>query len=93
VSWLILVEVAGSVVLTLLTLGGYLRWLNNQSRKEALADNNLLDAKLKLLIKENKTNGGSSMKDALNRIEHDLSYVNVKLDTHIDWHMKGGKGV
>jgi len=67
---------AGVAVATVTTLLGGLIWIVNKQ--------------VATLLAEHKPNGGSSMKDQLNRIEHDLSYVNNKLDTHINWHLKGG---
>lgn len=32
-------------------------------------------------------NGGSSVKDQLNRIEADIMRVRDRVDAHIDWHM------
>lgn len=32
-------------------------------------------------------NGGSSVKDQLNRIEADVQRVRDRVDAHIDWHM------
>ena len=89
-TWLVAAEVVGTALVVLASLGAYIRFLNKNSRRDASSENELLSAQLKLLIRENKTNGGSSMKDQLDRIEHDLSYVNIKLDTHINWHLKGG---
>ena len=39
------------------------------------------------LLAEHKPNGGSSMKDQLNRIEADVNKVSDKLDGHISWHL------
>jgi hypothetical protein len=37
--------------------------------------------------REFKPNGGSSTRDALNRIETDVREIRSKVDDHIDWHM------
>lgn len=37
--------------------------------------------------REFKPNGGSSTRDALNRIETDVRDIRMKVDDHIDWHM------
>lgn len=37
--------------------------------------------------KEFKPNGGSSTRDALNRIETDVREIRGKVDDHIEWHM------
>jgi hypothetical protein len=39
------------------------------------------------LLAEHKPNGGSSMKDQLNRIESDVNKFSSKLDDHITWHL------
>lgn len=41
------------------------------------------------LSREFKPNGGSSTKDALNRIEHDVRGLRERMDNHIDNHNKG----
>lgn len=57
-------------ILTLLSIGGVilgaLFWI--------------IDSRLAKMQKEFKPNGGSSMRDQLNRIE-------AKIDGHINWHM------
>ncbi len=37
--------------------------------------------------REFKPNGGTSTRDALNRIETDVREIRSKVDDHIDWHM------
>jgi hypothetical protein len=37
--------------------------------------------------REFKPNGGSSTRDSLNRIEHDLRDIRGKIDNHIEWHL------
>ena len=37
--------------------------------------------------REFKPNGGSSTRDALNRIERDVRDIRTKVDDHIEWHM------
>jgi hypothetical protein len=36
---------------------------------------------------ETKPNSGTSMRDAIDRIERTVDRLNDKLDGHIDWHM------
>ena len=36
---------------------------------------------------ETKPNSGTSMRDAIDRIERTVDKLNDKLDGHIDWHM------
>lgn len=36
---------------------------------------------------ETKPNSGTSMRDAIDRIERTVEKLNDKLDGHIDWHM------
>ena len=40
----------------------------------------IIDSRLNKVLKEFKPNGGTSVRDQLNRIE-------AKVDGHIDWHM------
>ena len=56
---------AGSIAIVTTLLGGMI-WVVKMQVNSLLADN--------------KPNGGTSMKDQLNRIEK-------KVDNHIDWHM------
>lgn len=37
--------------------------------------------------REFKPNGGSSTRDALNRIERDVRDIRGKIDNHIEWHL------
>ena len=61
-------------ILTLLSIGGVivgvLFWI--------------IDSRLNKVLKEFKPNGGTSVRDQLNRIE-------AKVDGHIDWHMNRSK--
>jgi len=41
------------------------------------------------MMKEFKPNGGSTMRDSMNRIEKDMREVRGRLDQHIDTHNKG----
>lgn len=36
---------------------------------------------------ETKPNSGTSMRDAVDRIERQVERLNSKLDSHIDWHL------
>lgn len=39
------------------------------------------------LQREFKPNGGTSTRDALNRIEVDLRELRTKIDDHVQWHL------
>ena len=47
----------------------------------------IVRAQVSVLLAEHKPNGGSSMKDQLNRIEADVNKVSDKVDDHINWHL------
>jgi hypothetical protein len=47
----------------------------------------IVNKQVATLISEHKPNGGSSMKDQLNRIESDVNKFSKKLDDHITWHL------
>ena len=64
---------AGVAVATVTTLLGGLIWIVNKQ--------------VATLLAEHKPNGGSSMKDQLNRIESDVNRFSKKLDDHITWHL------
>ena len=64
---------AGVAVAIVTTLLGGLIWIVNMQVRSLLA--------------EHKPNGGSSMKDQLNRIESDVNKVSSKVDDHITWHL------
>ena len=63
----------GVAVATVTTLLGGLIWVVNKQ--------------VATLLAEHKPNGGSSMKDQLNRIESDVNKFSKKLDDHITWHL------
>ena len=64
---------AGVAVAIVTTLLGGLIWIvNNQ---------------VATLLAEHKPNGGSSMKDQLNRIESRQATIEEKVDSHIVWHI------
>ena len=44
-------------------------------------------AKVDQVIHETKPNSGTSMRDAIDRIERQVERLNNKLDSHIDWHL------
>lgn len=44
-------------------------------------------AKVDQVLHETKPNSGTSMRDAVDRIERNLERLNDKLDGHIDWHL------
>ena len=64
---------AGVAVAIVTTLLGGLIWIVNKQ--------------VATLLAEHKPNGGSSMKDQLNRIESDVNKFSKKLDDHITWHL------
>jgi len=64
---------AGVAVAIVTTLLGGLIWVVNKQ--------------VSTLLAEHKPNGGSSMKDQLNRIESDVNKFSKKLDDHITWHL------
>ena len=43
------------------------------------------------MAKQFQPNGGSSLQDSVNRIEHDQRYLRNRLDQHINEHGKGQK--
>ncbi len=47
----------------------------------------VIDSRLNKVLAEFKPNGGSSVRDQLNRIEKKVDAVESKVDGHIDWHM------
>lgn len=47
----------------------------------------IVKAQVSAMQRDLKPNGGTSIKDQLNRIEHDVSEVRTKLDGHIVWHL------
>ena len=68
----ILILVGVSVAIVTTLLGGLI-WIVNKQ--------------VATLLAEHKPNGGSSMKDQLNRIESDVNKFSKKLDDHITWHL------
>ena len=64
---------AGVATAIVTTLLGGLIWIVNKQ--------------VATLLAEHKPNGGSSMKDQLNRIESDVNKFSKKLDDHITWHL------
>ena len=62
--------------LTLLSIGGV-----------ALAALTWLIRSQLAMSREFKPNGGSSTRDALDRIERKLDTVETKIDNHITWHL------
>ncbi len=47
----------------------------------------LIDSRLNKVMAEFEPNGGSSVRDQLNRIEKKVDAVETKVDGHINWHM------
>ena len=39
------------------------------------------------MAKQFEPNGGSSLRDSINRIESDMRDVRAKVDDHIEWHL------
>ena len=68
-----IIVLAGVAVAIVTTLLGGLIWVVNKQ--------------VATLLAEHKPNGGSSMKDQLNRIESDVNKFSKKLDDHITWHL------
>jgi len=68
-----ILALAGVAVAIVTTLLGGLIWIVNKQ--------------VTVLLAEHKPNGGSSMKDQLNRIEADVNKVSDKVDDHINWHL------
>jgi hypothetical protein len=51
----------------------------------------VIKAQVTAMRKDLQPNGGSSVKDQLNRIESDVRDVRMKVDDHIDWHMDNSR--
>ena len=51
----------------------------------------VVKAQVPAMRKDLQPNGGSSVKDQLNRIEADVRDVRMKVDDHIDWHMDNSR--
>ena len=51
----------------------------------------VIKAQVTSMRKDLQPNGGSSVKDQLNRIESDVRDVRMKVDDHIDWHMDNSR--
>ena len=47
----------------------------------------LIDSRLNNVMAEFEPNGGSSVRDQLDRIEKKVDAVETKVDGHINWHM------
>jgi hypothetical protein len=47
----------------------------------------LIDSRLNKVMAEFEPNGGSSVRDQLDRIEKKVDAVETKVDGHINWHM------
>ena len=47
----------------------------------------LIDSRLNKVMAEFQPNGGSSVRDQLDRIEKKVDAVETKVDGHINWHM------
>jgi hypothetical protein len=62
------------------------KYINRVSRKLDKLDD--ISARLNVIESQYRPNGGSSMKDAVNRIEKQLDKVQDRLDSHIDHNRK-----
>lgn len=47
----------------------------------------IIKTQVAAMRRDMQPNGGSSIKDQLNRIEHDVREVRAKVDDHITWHL------
>lgn len=47
----------------------------------------VIRAKVEQVLHETKPNSGTSMRDAVDRIEKSVDRLNEKLDDHISWHL------
>lgn len=47
----------------------------------------IIRSKVDQVLHETKPNSGTSMRDAVDRIERQVERLNQKLDSHIDWHL------
>ena len=51
----------------------------------------IIKSQVQAMRRDLQPNGGSSVKDQLNRIESDVRDVRMKVDDHIDWHMDNSR--
>lgn len=68
-------------VLTVLTIGGVV----------LAALFFLIDARVSKVSREFKPNGGSSLRDAIDRIERKQDRIEAKIDDHVTWHLDRDK--
>lgn len=48
----------------------------------------IIDARVSKVNREFKPNGGSSMRDAIDRIERKQDRIESKIDDHVTWHLE-----
>lgn len=47
----------------------------------------IIDARVSKVTREFKPNGGSSLRDAIDRIERKQDRIESKIDDHVTWHL------
>lgn len=52
----------------------------------------IIDARVSKVNREFKPNGGSSMRDAIDRIERKQDRIESKIDDHVTWHLEHTTG-
>lgn len=65
------------------TVNEFVKWWHGKVAAVALDQ---IAAEIEDIKKQYKPNGGSSMRDAINRIENKLDYVQTNLDKHLGAH-------
>lgn len=48
----------------------------------------IVEARVNRMYREMKPNGGSSLRDAIDRIERKQDRIESKIDDHITWHLE-----
>lgn len=51
----------------------------------------IIDARVSKVTREFKPNGGSSLRDAIDRIEKAQDRIESKIDNHVTWHLDRDK--
>lgn len=52
----------------------------------------IIDARVGKVVREFRPNGGSSLRDAIDRIEHKQDRIEQKIDDHVTWHLDHTEG-
>jgi hypothetical protein len=52
----------------------------------------VIDARVSKMTREFKPNGGSSLRDAIDRIERKQDRIEAKIDDHVQWHLEHSTG-